>query len=437
MLRKRDRSAGNVARVQSFGDGKAYLGWAMGAFSLGRAVSAIASGSYEPRSARAVLTVATLCFLFSAGGSVFFVFATTSMQIVLARACTGLGAGALAVMISLLAATSSEAARTSIMSDFYLAASIGEIAGPLVVAATASVAFSFSGVRIDSLNSAGVWSFAVFVVAYMAAAKSFWRKGTMREAQSRQGDETSAAIIEPLSCLLISKRMTLLLALAIVDNAAVASWETLVVPLGQTYFGWTVSANAWIYVASGVILLLSSMCVSHIASRGVSDEVATVAAVFASIVGSGMLVGQEQIAATDASSPSHPFYAASVALFLAGNTLYILGAFSLLPLVVSMWTKSLPPSRRGFFVGAFRAVGAMSRVAGNLAAAATLPAEMTDSLPSPNGSRIDTGDVQDGDAVASSVGTMPQVYLLSLAVAMAILASPLSKFKRRHLIATH
>ena len=88
----------------------------MGAFSLGRALSAFFIGFKRTPAC----WVFFICFVFSAAGSLFFVFAKTPLQLVASRLVTGLGAGSLSIMLSLITAASSERERTTATLSHYV-----------------------------------------------------------------------------------------------------------------------------------------------------------------------------------------------------------------------------------------------------------------------------------------------------------------------------
>ena len=108
-----------------------YLGWTMGAFSLGRGVSALIINGRPPTRWNMRLA-ATLCFLFSACGCGLYVLADSPPMLVASRGLSGLGAGALTLMITSLTSLSSPETRTSAISRFFIAAALGEIAGPIL-----------------------------------------------------------------------------------------------------------------------------------------------------------------------------------------------------------------------------------------------------------------------------------------------------------------
>ena len=72
-----------------------------------------------------------LCFLVSISSSVLYTFAWSPMVLVVSRTLAGLGAGALTLLMSTLVAATSESNRTSSIANFFIAAAIGEIVGPL------------------------------------------------------------------------------------------------------------------------------------------------------------------------------------------------------------------------------------------------------------------------------------------------------------------
>ena len=100
---------------------QSYLGYTMGAFSLGRGLSALIINSRLPTRTNMRVS-ATICFLLSAFGCGLYVLARSPETLVLARLLSGLGAGALTLMITALTSLSSPETRTNAISQFFVAA---------------------------------------------------------------------------------------------------------------------------------------------------------------------------------------------------------------------------------------------------------------------------------------------------------------------------
>jgi MFS family permease len=153
-----------------------YLGWAMAAFSAGRGVSAFALNLRE-NTPLGFLLAAFFCFACSATAAVLWVFDESALLLVLSRAVAGIGAGALSLMLQVLVASSSGKARTAAMSRFFSAAAVGEIIGPGLVVASASLNLHLGGgVVVDQNNVAGVYTLFIFVVGFSAVLPSYIRQ---------------------------------------------------------------------------------------------------------------------------------------------------------------------------------------------------------------------------------------------------------------------
>ena len=89
-----------------------WLGLSMGAFSMGRASSALLLNLRE-HTRSSIRVAATVCFGFSLAAAALFFFAATPLQLVLSRLLAGLGAGALSLMLITLVTISSPEERTN------------------------------------------------------------------------------------------------------------------------------------------------------------------------------------------------------------------------------------------------------------------------------------------------------------------------------------
>ncbi len=323
-----------------------YLGWTMGAFSLGRGVSALIINGRPPTRWNMRLA-ATLCFLFSACGCGLYVLADSPPLLVASRALSGLGAGALTLMITSLTSLSSPETRTSAISRFFIAAALGEIAGPLMSYATANVEFTlFGGIKVDRLNSVGLWTLALFMLSFVFVCRSI-------DASAHPEVE----IEERISVRLFPPRLILIFTLALFVNMGVSSWETVVTPLAQQHFQWGVDNNSLLFIMSGAVLFFSNIVLVRIATAiRLSDELGTLISIVIATSGAVILiVGSNEIG-----------------VFVVGNLLFTLGIFCPLTFVTSMYTKNIV-ARPSLFIGAFRAASAGIRVVGNILGAYSLP----------------------------------------------------------------
>ena len=323
-----------------------YLGWTMGVFSLGRGVSALAINGRPPTRWN-MRSAATLCFLFSACGCGLYVLADSPEALVASRALSGLGAGALTLMITSLTSFSSPESRTSAISRFFIAAALGEIAGPLVSYATTNVEFTlFQGLKINSLNSVGLWTLVLFMLSFVFVCRSI-------DASAHPEVE----IEEPITLRLLPPRLILIFTLALFVNMGVSSWETVVTPLAQQHFQWGVGNNSLLFVMSGAVLFFSNIVLVRVATAlRLSDELGTFISIVIATAGAvTLIVGSSNIA-----------------VFVVGNLLFTLGIFCPLTFVTSMYTKNIV-ARPSLFIGAFRAASAGIRVVGNILGAFSLP----------------------------------------------------------------
>jgi len=281
-----------------------YLGWTMGAFSLGRGFSALIINS-RPPSRTNMRVAATVCFIFSAAGCALYVLAWSPPILVLSRTLSGLGAGALTLMITALTSLSSNDTRTSAISQFFVAAALGEIAGPLLAYATVSVDFDMDLfghiIHINRLNCVGLWTLTLFVLSFVFVCRSI-------EASASPDDEM---VEERLSIKLFSPRLIMVFTLALFVNMGVSSWETIVTPLAQQHFRWGVESNSLIFILSGAILFFSNIVLVRIVTRmKISDELGTLVSIVVATIGAILLL----IGGND------------IAYFVIGNLLFTLGA---------------------------------------------------------------------------------------------------------------
>ena len=113
-----------------------------------------------------------LCFLIVD----LFIFIYNSMEsviLIISRTLAGLGAGALTLLMSTLVSATSSEKRTSAIANFFIAAAVGEIVGPLIAYLTISVKFTVSDFQFDSFNLVGVWTFMIFCLTFPWAFRSF------------------------------------------------------------------------------------------------------------------------------------------------------------------------------------------------------------------------------------------------------------------------
>ncbi len=329
-----------------------YLGWTMGAFSLGRGFSALVINGQAPTRCN-MRVAATLCFLFSACGCGLYVFADTPQLLVLSRTLSGLGAGALTLMITSLTSLSSPETRTSAISQFFVAAALGEIVGPLLAYGTANLTFELpvpggDHVHIDSLNSVGLWTLGLFVLSFVFVCRSI-------DASATDEDDDNLRQ-PPLGVHLFTPTLVMIFTLALFVNMGVSAWETVVTPLAQQHFAWGVEYNSLLFVLSGAILFFSNIVLVRLATAcKLSDEMGSLVSIVVATCGASLLiVGGDDLA-----------------IFVSGNLLFTLGIFCPLTFVTSMYTKNIV-ARPALFIGAFRASSAGIRVVGNLLAAYSL-----------------------------------------------------------------
>ena len=293
-----------------------YLGWTMGAFSLGRGLSALVINGRAPTRTN-MRVAATVCFLLSAAGCAMYVVAWSPPMLVLSRALSGLGAGALTLMITALSSLSSPETRTSAISQFFVAAALGEIAGPLISYATVSVNFQLNLfgyiIAINEYNCVGLWTLGLFMFSFVFVCRSI-----DASAQPEEGR------VERLSLKLFQPRLIMIFTLALFVNMGVSSWETVVTPLAQQHFRWGVESNSIIFILSGAILFFSNIVLVRIATKlKVSDETGTVVSIMVATLGAVLLL----IGGND------------IAYFVLGNLLFTLGKvyFLELPTFFCCW----------------------------------------------------------------------------------------------------
>ena len=269
--------------------------------------------------------------------------------LILCRTLSGLGAGALTLMITALSSLSSSETRTSAISQFFVAAALGEIAGPLLAYATASVSFDLHlfghVILVNQLNCVGLWTLLLFTLSFVFVCRSI-------DASAKSGDGPE----EPLSLHLFQPRLIMIFTLALFVNMGVSSWETVVTPLAQLHFRWGVESNSLIFILSGAILFFSNIVLVRIATLcKISDEVGTFVSIVVATAGAVLLL----------------LHGNDLVSFVIGNLLFTLGIFCPLTFVTSMYTKNIV-ARPSLFIGAFRASSAGIRVVGNLLAAYSL-----------------------------------------------------------------
>lgn len=320
-----------------------YLGLAMAAFSFGRAISAPLVNLKE-HSKQSLRLVGSICFFLSVAGCLLYVVAETPWTLVASRFMAGLGAGALSLMMTSLVAMSSGKQRTRALSYFYVAASVGEVLGPGIAAATADTSFTVASVTVNGLNNVGLWAAILFVLSFILVFNAF-------SVGPVDAPETT-----PLSCKLIRAPMAFSLVALLLTNAAVASWETVVVPMGVHHFGWDLQQNGFVFIASGCVLLIVNLfLVPGLEKLGLTDRGGVFISVACSSIGAVLMAERDL----------------GVAGFITSNVLFTFGIFAMLTYCSSLYTQHIG-KRRGFFVGAMRSMSALARVGGNLLAAATL-----------------------------------------------------------------
>jgi MFS family permease len=405
-----------------------WTGICMAMFSAGRAVSALLLNCRE-HTLQSMRIAAAACFVFSLIAAVMYLLARTAQILAAARAVAGVGAGALSLMMVALVAASSESDRSVALSNYFLAAAVGEISGPLLLWASTGIQWRLRlpwdgwSIDVDKYNVAGLWTFAIFCACFVLVFRSLSAKDAgveeenepehadrsplvdplvtaeVKRAEEGVGDddhverpeETSQPLesVETLASWMISRRLVLLFLANAATNFAVAAWETIVTPFGSLFFGWDVAENSIIFIASGVVLLLSSLLVRASARIGLSDYAASCACVALSGVGATLLLTLpsattpaldplalsetaalplEEAASTVRAAPS---FVGGMATFIAANVAFTLGIFALLTFFSSLYTKAVV-ARPGFFIGVLRTTSALSRVIGNVAAAHAL-----------------------------------------------------------------
>jgi MFS family permease len=330
-----------------------YLGAILGSFSAGRAISAIVLNLRE-HTRQSMRVAGTLTFLLSLAASILYTFAWSPKILLISRGLAGLGAGALTLLMTTLVTATSDHNRTSAIANFFIAAALGEIVGPLLAFLTASLEFQIGDLRFDHYNSVGMWTFLVFLLTFPWALRGFTSSSPMVTQENILYGRSKFFRWFPLH--LFSLDMFLLLIMALINNAAVSSWETLIIVLGDQYFGWDVQMNSIVFIISGFLLFFSNIFLVKITSYAkLNDDVGVWCSIVISCAGSLLLYWE-----------SHTIH-----FFALGNIAYSVGIFCLLTFLSSMYTKTIV-ARGGFFIGVLRASSAGVRVLGNAFAAMTL-----------------------------------------------------------------
>ena len=353
-----------------------YLGAILGAFSAGRAVSAVVLNLRE-HTQTSMRIAGFVCFLVSISSSVLYTFAWSPMVLIVSRSLAGLGAGALTLLMSTLVAATSEENRTSSIANFFIAAAVGEIVGPVIAFLTVSLQFQVGSFTFNSYNSVGVWTFIVFILTFPWAFRGFvapnrvgnkgaaagdgddddeWggspeRKGRAEDGGAEEGQGT-ASCTSPM----FSFDMGIILLMALVNNAAVSTWETLIVPIGDSNFGWDVEINSIVFIISGCLLFFSNIVLVKLAAYAKLDDNTGVLFSIIFACGGALLLYYDST---------------SIVVFACGNIAYPIGIFCLLTFLSSMYTKAIV-ARPNFFIGLLRASSAGIRVVGNGLAAKSL-----------------------------------------------------------------
>eukprot|EP00945_MAST-04E_sp_MAST-4E-sp1_P002722 g2722.t1 len=308
-----------------------YLGAILGAFSAGRAVSAVVLNLRE-HTQTSMRIAGFVCFLVSISSSVLYTFAWSPMVLIVSRSLAGLGAGALTLLMSTLVAATSEENRTSSIANFFIAAAVGEIVGPVIAFLTVSLQFQVGSFTFNSYNSVE-------------------RKGRAEDGGAEEGQGT-ASCTSPM----FSFDMGIILLMALVNNAAVSTWETLIVPIGDSNFGWDVEINSIVFIISGCLLFFSNIVLVKLAAYAKLDDNTGVLFSIIFACGGALLLYYDST---------------SIVVFACGNIAYPIGIFCLLTFLSSMYTKAIV-ARPNFFIGLLRASSAGIRVVGNGLAAKSL-----------------------------------------------------------------
>ena len=147
-----------------------YLGTILGAFSAGRCISAILLNLHEH--SRKSMKLLDYCAFISY--RLRFVYDCLEPQN-FGRQSTlaGLGAGALTLLLGTIVSATSNETRTSSIANFFIAAAVGEVAGPLIAYVTISLKFTVADFQFDSYNLVGVWTFLIFCLTFPWAFRSF------------------------------------------------------------------------------------------------------------------------------------------------------------------------------------------------------------------------------------------------------------------------
>ena len=352
-----------------------YLGTILGAFSAGRCISAILLNLHE-HSRKSMKIAGLLCFLLSISSSFLYTIAWSPKILIVSRTLAGLGAGALTLLLGTIVSATSNETRTSSIANFFIAAAVGEVAGPLIAYVTISLKFTVADFQFDSYNLVGVWTFLIFCLTFPWAFRSFVANPSRRTVKantdvverhhSRLGndgaglpsnDGSGETICKTLCTRnLVSLDMILIFFIAIINNAAVSALETIVVPVGDQNFGWGVSENSIVFIVSGMLLFFSNIVLVKVASCiHLDDGAGMYFSILVALLGALMLFHDSS----------------STFFFMFGNASYAIGIFCLLTFLSSMFTKSIR-ERPNFFIGILRASSAGIRVVGNILAANTL-----------------------------------------------------------------
>ena len=203
--------------------------------------------------------------------------------------------------------------------------------------------------------------------------------------------------------------------MALVNNAAVSTWETLIIPIGDSYFGWSVEINSIVFIISGFLLFFSNIVLVKLAAyTKLDDNTGVVISIILACVG-GMLLYYDS---------------SSIVIFTCGNIAYPVGIFCLLTFLSSMYTKSIV-ERPNFFIGLLRASSAGIRVVGNGLAAKTLTQHASHSVCNSRGADLSgnatsgifySADSQNSSSSNPQADKSPQTLLLMFPLLMLILA---------------
>lgn len=354
--------------IESLGGSEVQLGYAVAAFSFGRAIASPVLGSWSHSFGYTRTLLASTAVLFVGGvlyGQVPNVGSTVFMTFV--QVVLGVGSATLGVSRAFTAEVTAQRARTTHLAWLSAVQYFGFACTPLVGSLLANI-FEDEGRVVDKgfflLNAYTAPGYVIlfFCLITLGLILTFFRdrqrasKAKSKKSKKRAAMEEVAASTTMLGVSTHTASILGMLMLNIVTKGAISAFETLGTNIAMEHFGLTASDAGYIVAVCGFLGVIELLCMGRI-TKYLTDVQMIAGGCLAMIAGMASLIGLDEDGNGD-DAANNPTWRYVFAIFMV----YTVGFSIAQAAVLGLFSKIVGRIPQGALMGWFSVVGAGSRV---------------------------------------------------------------------------